>query len=332
MRFLLLSINIFFFSFVNAQTPKKVLVEHFTNTKCSICASRNPGFYSNLNINPNVLHIAFHPSSPYSTCVLNNYNVSENDSRTNYYGIYGSTPRLVINGVVISGNADYSNSGIFTPYSGQNSDFSLTLKQTKIGTDSIQINISIKKLKSVSIATATLFAGIFEDTIFYAAPNGETKHFDVFRNSYSGAQGTVIAIPTNIGDSTIYTKTIKLNSTVNVNRIYSLAILQNSTTKEMLQAEKTATLGNPNANGINNNQISSSLFKLYPNPVSTQLFIESQSNEIVQLIIYNALGKEIQNHNFSNSLTLNVSTLPKGMYFIHAVSMGILQREVFLKN
>ena len=34
-------------STVFAQTSKKMLVEHFTNTKCSICASLNPGFYAN---------------------------------------------------------------------------------------------------------------------------------------------------------------------------------------------------------------------------------------------------------------------------------------------
>ena len=44
--------TLLFFSFVwnaEAQVPKKVIVEHFTNTLCSVCASRNPGFYSNLN-------------------------------------------------------------------------------------------------------------------------------------------------------------------------------------------------------------------------------------------------------------------------------------------
>ncbi len=99
-----------------AQVSKTIVVEHFTNSVCSICASRNPGFYENLSEQENVLHLAIHPSAPYSSCIFNLNNVIENDDRTNYYGIYGSTPRLVIQGDVISSSADYSSASIFTPY------------------------------------------------------------------------------------------------------------------------------------------------------------------------------------------------------------------------
>src|SRR5688572_14710898 len=85
-----------------AQTPRQVIVEHFTNTRCSICASKNPGFYSLLHGSyPQVLHIAYHPSAPYSNCYFSLQNPTENNSRTNYYGVYGSTPRAVIQGNVI---------------------------------------------------------------------------------------------------------------------------------------------------------------------------------------------------------------------------------------
>jgi len=81
---------------MTAQVQKNVVVEHFTNTRCGICASRNPGFFTNLNNNPDVIHLAIHPSSPYSSCVFNQHNSVDNDDRTNYYGIYGGTPRLVV--------------------------------------------------------------------------------------------------------------------------------------------------------------------------------------------------------------------------------------------
>src|SRR6185436_4956285 len=84
-----------------AQVPKKTVVEHFTNTKCSVCAARNPGFNANLNHQANVIRLAIHPSSPYSGCLLYNQNATDNDARTNYYGVYGGTPRLVINGNVV---------------------------------------------------------------------------------------------------------------------------------------------------------------------------------------------------------------------------------------
>lgn len=90
-----------------AQVPRNIIVEHFTNTKCSVCASRNPGFQTNLNAHPDVRQISIHPSSPYSTCLLSQQNTVDNDARTNYYGVYGGTPRLVINGTVISASVNY---------------------------------------------------------------------------------------------------------------------------------------------------------------------------------------------------------------------------------
>src|SRR5260221_7207968 len=78
-----------------AQVAKKIIVEHFTNTDCSICAALDPGFYANLNAHPGVLHLSIHPSAPYPNGLLYKQNATANDARTNYYGVYGSTPRLV---------------------------------------------------------------------------------------------------------------------------------------------------------------------------------------------------------------------------------------------
>jgi hypothetical protein len=69
MKKLLLIVGLILMQFVytQGQVAKKIIVEHFTNTKCSICASRNPGFHTNLSANPTVQSISIHPSSPYST-------------------------------------------------------------------------------------------------------------------------------------------------------------------------------------------------------------------------------------------------------------------------
>ena len=87
---------------VIAQVEQKVIIEHFTNTRCGICASRNPAFYQTLAYYPQALHIAYHPSSPYSSCAFNMHNSSENDQRTYFYNIYGGTPRAVIQGEVVA--------------------------------------------------------------------------------------------------------------------------------------------------------------------------------------------------------------------------------------
>lgn len=105
---------------MNAQmVAKKVIVEHFTNSRCGVCASKNPSLFTNLTSHPDILHISYHPSSPYSSCVFSQSNPAENDSRTNFYGIFGGTPRIVIQGDVISSSTNFGSSTLFTAYEDQ---------------------------------------------------------------------------------------------------------------------------------------------------------------------------------------------------------------------
>ena len=77
---------------------RKVLVEHFTNTKCPICKSNNPGFYTRYNkYKENAIHIYIHPSVPYSSCALNLANVPGNSARQNNYDLFG-TPTAYLDG------------------------------------------------------------------------------------------------------------------------------------------------------------------------------------------------------------------------------------------
>ena len=71
MKNLLFSNFLFLSIFGISQVQQNVIIEHFTNTRCGICGVRNPGLYTNISEYPEIIHIAFHPSSPYSTCVLN---------------------------------------------------------------------------------------------------------------------------------------------------------------------------------------------------------------------------------------------------------------------
>ena len=179
-NFLITSIVILLSVHVGAQVAQNIVVEHFTNTRCGICANRNPGFYSNLENHPDVFHISFHPSSPYSNCVLNNHNTAENDARTNFYNNYGSTPKFVVQGDKITGATDVSKPALFTPYDGMMSPIELKIKQ-HISVDSIHSDVVVKTVASHSLGTVKLFVAVAEDTVFYNAPNGENEHYDVFR-------------------------------------------------------------------------------------------------------------------------------------------------------
>jgi len=66
--------------------------------------------------------------------------------------------------------------------------------------------------------------------------------------------------------------------------------------------------------GIENNTLEN--LKIYPNPVSNELFIESTNAFNDRFSVYNLLGKELLKGSVNNDSSINVTTLKKGMYFL----------------
>lgn len=291
---------------------KTILNEHFTNTLCSVCSSRNPGLYNNLRAQQDVLHIAYHPSSPYSGCVLNKHNKAENDARTNYYNVYGGTPRIVLNGVVQSASSNYESANIYTPFKSIAADISILVNQTLEG-DLFKSTISVKRLTNKTLSNLKLQVMYVEDTLFYNAPNGENQHFDVFRKSANGIQGVDITLPANMGDSTIVLTQTTVNSAWNKNRIYTLAFVQNTTDKTILNAAKSTTSKVSNT-GIKS--IKDLGIQVYPNPANDYLTIELANNENTNISLINILGEMVLNKQINNSEKIELSNLSKGIYFL----------------
>jgi hypothetical protein len=307
----LLGLVMLAFNISSAQN-QSVLVEHFTNTLCSICASRNPGFYQNLQSQQDVLHIAYHPSSPYAACILNKHNKTENDDRTIYYGIFGGTPRLVINGVVQSSSAKYASTAIFNPFRNITADVLIKANQVIVG-DSIKSFVTIKRLTNQVLSNIKLQVLYVEDTLFYSAPNGESKHYDVFRKTANGTSGMDIVLPTNLTDSVIILTATKLNTVWNKNRIYTLAFIQNTADKDILNAakstnNKTATTSVKTLTDLGVN--------VYPNPVVDIINIELSNNQPTKVSLVNILGSQIIHKSITTSEKLDVTNFSKGIYFL----------------
>lgn len=296
---------------VKAQVARKVIVEHFTNTKCSICASRNPGLIDNLNAHPKVLHISIHPSSPYTGCFLSQQNTVDNDARTNFYGVYGSTPRLIINGSVVSGS--FTDTALFTKYMGV-TPFSITIKQFNIGLDSIASQIVIRRVAvGAPSGNASLFAGLVEDTLFRNGGNGENMHFNVLRKSLFTSQGKQVTLPQNVGDSIKITTTEKYSDFWNRSRMATVAILQDLTTKQVIQSELT----NSNKNGtvLDLKIVNKGGIHIYPNPASTFVTLENLDNAVYTYQIMSANGILVKSAN-TISNTIDFGEFPNGTYFL----------------
>ena len=313
---LFLLLLVAFIGTAKAQVPTKVIVEHFTNTKCSVCASRNPGFYSNIGGITGVIHLAIHPSSPYPACVLSQHNVSENDARTNFYSVYGSTPRLVIQGVVISTSADYSSSTIFAPYLSQTTPASIRISQTKYGNDSIRSRVVVKTEALHSLGNLKLFVALAEDTVFYTGSNGEPRHYDVFRKSYTGTAGMSVTLPAVVGDSVVYTMSSSSNGVWNLSRINTVAILQEESTKAVIQSEATVSQAIGVITGIKDNSENTSFIAIRSSNENKLIYInQNAATNALRFDLYDLTGRKLLSKKIqTSSEEVSVADLSSGIY------------------
>jgi hypothetical protein len=295
-----------------SQVPKKVIVEHFTNSHCSVCAAQNPGFYNTMQSLPDVLHLAIYPSSPYAACILNQQSQPANDQRTNFYGVYCSTPRFVVQGEVKT-SAGAPGSAYFTPYLNQQSPISLRLTQKKYGNDSVYVRVAIKNALSHALSGLTLFVALAEDTLFYTSPNGETQHYDVFRKCLGPAAGNPVVLSSNAGDSLVFESRTVSDPNWNPARIYAMVILQGPDKKviqaEAVSAKEGVILGLMKSEPMDN-------LKVWSDHQKQLISVRSEYAVINEFFLFDVCGKIIKEiRTNQNHLDLEISGLSSGLYY-----------------
>lgn len=307
---------------LSAQSPKQVMIEHFTNTRCSICASRNPGFYQTLAGYPQVIHIAYHPSAPYQNCHFSQQNKTENDGRTNYYNTYGSTPDFVLNGKLLPSANPAINTTTLDTALNQSSPIEVEVTEVLITADSVQVRIVIRTTGAIPVTNARLFAGVAEEPVLYNAPNGENIHHDVFRKALTDVNGAPFQLPA-LNDSTIATFTYKVQSGWNVNQLHTTAIVQRESDKYVLNADNSERLASP----VGMEEVSEEEFSVYPNPFGEQLTVLSSRKDMNTLIEVSAIsGRKYYSQLLTAELQqLSCASWPPGLYFLR---MGNVVKKV----
>lgn len=295
-----------------AQVVRTSVVEHFTNTSCSVCANQNNGFYNIINNYPNTLHISFHPSSPYQNDFFNQQNSAENDARTNFYDVYGGTPQLVLDGLPIQGstlNTSLSIAGNFPTY------FTLSLQQKQTAAHSFETFVVIKKMAADTTQTALLFVGVVEDTIYQTTQNGETVHYNVFRKALTATTGNVVSLPQMIGDSVIIPFTFTSPAQWDTAQLHTMGILQ-KLNKRVINAAKTVNTSTFAA-GIPFHPQATQSSLLYPNPSYNGIVTANLEMDVLQ--IHTLDGKLMwEQKEIEKDKALSISSLPTGLYLISA--------------
>ena len=304
--FLSLAFN---FLIAEAQVPKNVVVEVFTNTRCSTCGAKDPGIYRTIHSYPNLIQIAYYPSAPYANCFFSQQNKSEYDGRTRNYGVYGSTPRVFVQGIEVNNNLDTSD---VKPSLNQLSNFEVNVVHTQLSATTATVSATIIKRATDASTTANLYLAVGEDSIVYNAPNGIKTHYGVMRRAMTDSSGMAVQLPATIGDSLVVTKTYTIDGSWEKNLLTGYAFLANATNKSIINAnKKKLALGN--FTGIAQTSSTPS-FAVSPNPATTKLYIQTEEN-IQRLYIIDLLGKT-QEVTATNKNVVDISALRQGVYLV----------------
>jgi len=296
-----------------SQTKRIVLLEHFTNTLCSVCSSKNPVLHNTLkDYQGQVRHISYHHSKPYTDCVIYKENKEENEGRANYYNASGS-PRAYLNGVKTSGSQLVTAAAL---------DEELA-KPTSIGIavdqnlDTGKATITINANAEAPSENLKLYVALVEKELNYDAPNGEKIHYNVFRKfiNMNGESGEAIATPAaGVPLELEYDFTLEFSWVRS--EMYVLAFVQDDSNKAMLNAatSEDQTLSSTT------NFAASNLIRLSPNPVTEEVQLQSDVKLLLgqEGKLFNTNGQLVQSFIIKNEhqLSLNISTVESGLFFL----------------
>jgi len=288
------------------QVEKKVIIEHFTNTKCSTCANKNPALYQTLEDYPQVLHIAYHPSSPYGSCIFSQHNPMQNDARAFFYDVYGATPRAVVQGEPLPLQTPMVKEDDIESLLGMISDYKVTITNSHVSGDEYKVIFEVERVSGSNGNEIFVYAGLAEEKINYNAPNGEDLHHDVFRKMLYHQNIDL----SSIGDSESEEIEYIIDDEWVSDQMFAYIIIHDQVTNEVLQSGSSL----PTISSVTDNTITSLEYILYPNPSSSVINIRSEHLDIVQKVeLYSIIGNKVKD--FDINQAMDISDLPNGVYF-----------------
>jgi Secretion system C-terminal sorting domain len=226
-------------SFYKPGGKKNVLFQNFTSSTCSWCAVFNPAMDAFiLQKFDTLVAIKYHLNFPSPGDPMYLANTVQNTARQNYYAVSG-IPVAFADGVIQFGG--YTLASLPMPYNdrlSKGSPMDLTVTDTRVAGDSIKADITMNIYSPLPAGTYYLRVEAIERHIHYATPpgsNGEMEFYDVFRKAYPTTDG--FSAPTAVGTYN-YSVTYKRESNWVDSMMYTSVYVQNTTTKEVMNAGK----------------------------------------------------------------------------------------------
>ncbi len=227
---------------VNAQCPKYVLFEHFTQASCGPCAAQNPAFKTTiLDANPQkARHIAVHTSWP-GTDPMYTANTVDNGGRTTYYSVTG-VPHLKLLGNRKAGAPSAFTQADVDFFWSEGSPVKITVSEVDNGSTRT-VTATIKTVGVQPAGSYNILGAIIQRNRTYGSPpgsNGETYFPNVFLDMLQSAtNGQAITIPTQGNTTTWGPFTYNESLSTVASELGVVVFIQNNATKEVLQSGTT---------------------------------------------------------------------------------------------
>jgi len=314
-KLLFLLIALFFVSFSEAQvTAKKyLLIEHFTNSNCSTCASRNPALFNLIGqaqYADDVHHVTVHPMFPFQNCVFYQANKPENAAWTALYPIQG-TPTLVLNGATQSPSNPLLSVSKLQTYLNQTSP--LHVKVTETGPNAARmVTVTTKALDEIPAGDYKIFVAILEKTVNQTTGNGESVHRNVFRKMLTAVSGDDFTVPA-AGQLATFNYEYSILGTWNPDEVYVLAFVKDVTTKQVLNS---GTRFDPVLSSTQD--LAPMQVQITPNPVSDFAWIDLADDVPQQLEVFASNGQRVISDFESQDRGVLIATnrLSPGIYYV----------------
>jgi hypothetical protein len=308
---------------VASQTVSKMLLlEGFSSSTCSPCASWNSVFNPWAVTNDaNMNFIKYQVDFPGSG---DPYYIQQTGDREAYYNVssapdfYGDGAELTLTGAP----------GLTTAVNQEASKYAVFgIVSTPTYTGNV-ITVPVTINPYITMSGLTLHVVVCEKkTTGNIGSNGETEWHHVMMQMLPSSAGTTI----NFTDGTPYTNTLTKDMTgthvEEMSDLVAVVFIQDNATKEVLQSK---TFNISLFQGIEN--IAANDVKVFPNPASDIVHIANAANS--NIVVCDVLGKVvISESSITNDFNLNVSALAKGNYVLKIMNGNqvVTQKIAILK-
>jgi len=229
---IVLSVNV-----TSAQSKRYILLEHFTNTECSECKTKNDQFYTDILPNnlTDIIHISYHAPFPSNSSFFYSQNPTDSDAAVNYYDI-NKTPQIVMNGTLLDEGDNLIEQSTIDEFASNDPESPIvfdTFTLTDDGNGNYNLRVIIATEVAQPLGNYIIRTAVVESEVNYDAPNGETVHKNVMRKMLDSFAGETFSPPT-VGNRTLHNYNFTADADWNTDNLYIISWIQNTDNQEVV--------------------------------------------------------------------------------------------------